>query len=85
MTASGEGFDAVDPDGGVGEDSPTEQVRIFQEIIDQNIEEIFPEKRVRISNKDKVFITSVLKSLDKRKKRKWRKNEESAKYISIKH
>ena len=48
------------------------------------MEELFPEKRIRVSNKDKIFITSELKILSKRKKREWRKNGRSEKYLKLK-
>jgi hypothetical protein len=74
-----EAWDMIPVDG-----SPTEQVEIFQEIVDLKVKEMFPQKKVRISNKDKVFITSELKTLDKRKKREWRKNGKSERYLQMK-
>ena len=74
-----EAWDMIPEDG-----SPTEQVDIFQKVVDQKVEEMFPQKKVRISNKDKIFITSELKTLDRRKKRVWRKNGKSERYLRMK-
>ena len=49
--------------------SPTEQVEVFQQIVDSKVEELFPERKVRISNKDKLFITEEIKKLERKKKR----------------
>ena len=39
-------------------ESPTEMVTSFQTLVDAKIEELFPEKRIRVTNKDKIFITA---------------------------
>ena len=49
--------------------SPSEQVEAFQKIVDTKVEELFPERKVRITNQDKQFITGEIKTLDRKKKK----------------
>ena len=64
--------------------SPTDQVEEFSKIVDAKIDAIFPEKKVRIrQGKDKEFITAELKTLDRRKKKEWKKHGKSEKYQRI--
>merc|ERR1711963_1119877 len=64
---------------------PTQQVDEFNRIIDAKVKAIFPEKKVKMrQGKDKEFITAELKKLDRKKKKEWRKNGKSEKYMRLK-
>ena len=64
--------------------TPTEQVHEFEKLVDEKIEILFPEKIIRVSKKDKEWITTELKNLDKRTKREWRQKGKSDKYVKLK-
>ena len=65
--------------------SPNEQVENFQAKVVTKLETIFPTKKIRISSSDKPYITSELKKIDRRKKKEYRKNGKSVKYIKLKN
>ena len=46
-------------------------------------EQLFQEIKVRLSNQDKQFITSEIKSLDRKKKKEWNKHGKSDKYTQL--
>ena len=71
-----EQWDAVPKDG-----SNTAQA--YEKIVEEKVEQLFPEKTIRITNKDKDFITAELKTLDRKKKREWSKKGRSALYIQL--
>ena len=73
-----EQWDAVPKDG-----STTAQVSAYEKIVEEKVEKLFPEKTIRITNKDKDFITAELKTLDRKKKREWSKKGRSALYIQL--
>ena len=58
-------------------DSPTQQFAQFENLIHEKVNFWLPEKRIKMSKKDKEFITAELKTLDKNKKtgmvQKWEK------------
>ena len=64
--------------------SPSEQVDVFQNIVNAKVEELFPERKVKLSQQDKQFITSEIKSLDRQKKKEWKQHGKSAKYKHLK-
>ena len=64
--------------------STTEQVSKFQEIVGSKLDQIFPKKRFRITQKDKPYITHELKPLDRRKKREYSKHGNSIKFKALK-
>ena len=64
-------------------DSPCEQVEIFQNIMNQKVEEIFPQKKVKIGVGDKIFMTSELKALKRRRMREYIKHGKSLKYHTL--
>ena len=47
------------------------------------VDHFFPEKTVRVSNKDKEFITKEIKILDRKKKKEWKENWKSDKYLEL--
>ena len=51
---------------------------------DKKVDELFPEKKIRITNKDKEFITSELKTLNRKKMREWQKSGRSERYLQLK-
>jgi hypothetical protein len=55
-----EQWDAVPTDG-----STTAQVSAYEKIVEEKVEQLFPEKTIRITNKDKDFITAELKTIEK--------------------
>jgi hypothetical protein len=73
-----EQWDSVPTDG-----STTAQVAAYEKIVEEKVEQLFPEKTIRITNKDKDFITAELKTLDRKKKREWSKKGRSALYIQL--
>ena len=64
--------------------SPSDQVEAFQNIVDTKVEELFPERKVRITSQDKQFITGELKNLDRKKKKEWKQHGKSDKYKRLK-
>ena len=64
---------------------PTEEVLIFENIIQQKLDVIFPTKSVKINPcVDLPFITADLKKLDRLIKREYRKHPKSMKYQRLK-
>ena len=59
------------------------QARAMQELLETKVDEIFPTKSVKISTKDKFFITKEIKQLDRQKKRIYRKQGKSQKYLDF--
>ena len=68
----------------VPDSSHSEQVDAFQNIINRKVEELFPVRNVRLSNQDKQFITSEIKTLDRKKKKEWKLHGKSLKYKQLK-
>ena len=65
--------------------NPTEQVTVFEKLVQEKLDLILPQKSVKIfPNSDKPFITSDLKKLDRQVKREYRKHNKSAKYLRLK-
>jgi hypothetical protein len=65
-------------------DDPTKQFSEFERLVHEKVNFCLPEKRIRITKKDKQFITAELKTLDRKKKREWSKNGKSQKYLNLK-
>ena len=64
-------------------DSPSQQVEIFESIMNQKVQEFFPQKKVRIGVDDKIFMTSELKSLKRKRIREYKKHGKSMKYLML--
>ena len=64
--------------------NPTNQAAALQYLLEVKLDEIFPTKSVRLSNKDKQWMDSELKQLDRAKKREWCKKGKSEKYLKLK-
>ena len=63
--------------------SPTEQVKTFQKLLNEKLEEYCPQKTVKLGAFDKPFITAEIKKLDRQKMREYRKRGKSEKYLRI--
>ena len=63
--------------------STTAQVAAYKKVIEEKVEQLFPEKTIRITNKDKDFITAELKTLDRRKKNEWKRKGRSELYLKL--
>ena len=63
--------------------STTEQVSAYEKLVMEKVEQFFPEKKIRVTNKDKEFITAELKTLDRKKQREWRRRGRSDHYLSL--
>ena len=66
-------------------ESPTEQVKGFEDIISTKLDQIFPKKVTKIGVGDPPFITSELKTLKRRRMREYKKNLKSEKYDKLKN
>ena len=60
-----------------------QKANIFQDILLEKYYHYFPEKSIKIFPDDKPWITSGIKSLDRRRKREWRKRGKSLKFKEI--
>ena len=61
------------------------QVNKMQNVLENKIDEYFPTKTVKLSNKDKLWIDAELKKLDRQKKRIYYKQGKSKKYLELKN
>ena len=64
--------------------STTAQVQAYENIVENKVNQLFPEKKIRITKKDKQFITAELKTLDRKKKREWKHKGKSEKCLYLK-
>ena len=64
--------------------SPTEQAHQLENILFSKLNEICPEKSMKIGDQDKPFITAELKSLHRKKSREYCKRGKSNKYLELK-
>ena len=71
----GEDWDCVDSNC-----DPSVQALALDNLLEFKMDAIFPTKTVRLSNKDKKWIDSDLKKLDRLKKREYSKKGKTAKY-----
>ena len=63
--------------------STSQQGLVLKKILQDQIDQTFPKKQVKISNTDKPWITSEIKKLDRWKKSEYRKHGKSVKYQSL--
>ena len=61
----------------------TEKVDVFERVIANKIDEIFPLKDVKIYKGDKEFMTKHLRQLRRQKSREYRKNKKSDKFLKL--
>ena len=68
-----------------GDLNPTEQVGVFENIVNQKLDVILPQKSVKLNpHVDKPYITAELKKLDRQVKREYKKCGKSEKYTRLK-
>ena len=75
----GENWECVKP-----ENNPTGQAIELQKLLNKKLDDIFPTKSVKLSNKDKRWIDSELKKLDRLKMREYSRHGKSKKYEELK-
>ena len=61
-------------------DTPSEQVKVFERIIQGKLDKHFPIKKTKIGVGDLPYMTSELKALKRRRMKEYRKNGKSSKY-----
>ena len=66
------------------ESSPTDQARVFEKLLHENLNRYCPEQEMKISSKDKPFINAELKKIDRRKKREYQKRGKTEKFLNLK-
>ena len=67
------------------EDLPvTEQAKEFEKVLNENLNKFCPEKQLKLSSQDKLFITSELKRIDRLKNREYLKKGKTEKYLKLK-
>ena len=63
--------------------SSTQQDQILKDILQNKVNEYFPEKQVRMSNTDKPWVTKDIKKLDRWKKNEYKKHGKTRKYSEL--
>ena len=63
--------------------SPDTCVEIFEQIIKDKIEQIFPEKQIRIYDDDKEFMTKEMRKIRRQKSREYRRKNKSPKFNQL--
>ena len=63
--------------------SPSEQVSVFEKLVQDKLDEFCPEKELKLSSQDKAFITSELKKLKRQKSREYTKRGKTVKYKEL--
>ena len=64
-------------------DSPSQQGLILQDLLQEQVNNKFPTKQVRVSNTDKPWITAEIKKLDRWKKEEYKMHGRSKKYEKL--
>ena len=65
------------------DEDPDKQAEQLKEILAEKVDQFFPQETFRISSKDKPYLTKELKQLDRQKKRVYRKQGRSQKYLEL--
>ena len=69
----------------VSEDiSATEQAADFEKLLSENLNKFCPEKQIKLSSQDKLFITAEVKRIDRKKNREYLKKGKTEKYLKLK-
>ena len=66
------------------EDEPTKQVHLFENLVTQKLNDVFPQKITKLGLEDKPFMTSELKALKRKRMRKFKLKGKSVKYKRLK-
>ena len=64
--------------------SPSDQAVLLQQLLESKLNEFLPTRKVRLTNKDKQWMDSELKKLDRAKKREWCRKGKSTRYLNLK-
>ena len=64
--------------------SPTNQAEELDELLNDKLDLFCPKKTLKLSNKDKPFITTELKTIDRKRRREYARNGKSLKYYELK-
>ena len=64
--------------------SASEQAQTLHIMLNSKLDEVFPKKSFKLSQKDKKWIDANLKKLDRLKKREWQRNGKSQRYLDLK-
>ena len=64
--------------------SPSEQVNIMQDLMNEKLDKYLPKKSARFTTQDQPYITCQLKKLDRRVKKEYSKKGSSLKYETLK-
>ena len=76
---TGESWDSIKQDS-----RPTDQVEEMQKLLFRKLDEVCPEKTMKVSGHDKPFMTAELKSLNRKKGREYCKRGKTVKYKKLK-
>ena len=60
--------------------SPNEQSVMFEQLVNNKLNQFFPEKEIKLSSQDKAFITAELKKIKRQKGREYIKRGKTEKY-----
>ena len=63
--------------------SPTEQVSMFEHLVQLKLDQFCPEKVIKLSSQDKAWMTGELKQIHRRKSREYIKTGKSKKYKEL--
>ena len=63
--------------------NPDEKVKKLREILNKKVDEIFPEKHIKVFQKDKEFMDHKLHDIRRSKAREYVKNKKSQKYMNL--
>ena len=66
-----------------GDSSPSEQVDIFEQIIEEKLNKFCPEKSIRLSSQDKPWVTGEIKAIDRQKSREYNRRGKTLKYKKL--
>ena len=66
-----------------GDLSPTQQTEVFQSVVLDKLNELCPEKTVRLSTQDKPWVTAEIKQIDRQKSREYQKRGKTLKYKQL--
>ena len=60
--------------------SPNEQSVMFEQLVNNKLNQFFPEKEIKLSSQDKAFITAELEKIKRQKGREYIKRGKTEKY-----
>ena len=66
-----------------GDSSPSEQVDVFEQIIEEKLNTFCPEKTIRLNSQDKPWVTGEIKAIDRQKSREYNRRGKTLKYKKL--